>query len=574
VRMRCIVLSGLATLLLSSVAAAQTAKQTSKADTEGWEYKDTPSAAGTAVAEPTTPPDERAKPGYIPGYRRQIGLGLSPYVPTAPASLPGTLQPAFAAPNFGSGIGYEFHGYMQQPLRASFGKREGAYVGQHNLVIHGDPVVPGANYGWFEHTMTVPTPWAHLGFTVGNRTVKATIQVGSWSPTESDEAAGYFRTPSKVWFNSAFLTYTPNVSPVILRITAGAYPERYGAMGRWTQGAYATSVIGTVFGGGATGTVELPFEGDWTAKFEAGFKGDYNRVPTTLTPNGSNEWARRWYGSTYVAHGHFGINFMGLEPTLHYIHAFSQDDRSDKADDSETPGNEAASPHDGSMKITGADVRWDGKRFGYLYLGASHVVGKDVNRLSDTVSVINSGGGAVFMERFWGFTNNPSGKMTFVAGQYSISLGTLLRYPSDFWGEGPDLAISLFGLYAKNRSADPTMHNDVYSPNGDVIRVGRFKQAFKYGVEGIYSALSWFAPSLRLDHVMMELGDSSKSFFVASPRLVFRSDWSSRESLTLQYSGYVCGDHVRVNGDGRLIPPGQSLSPDNHFVTVYGTLWW
>jgi hypothetical protein len=419
--------------------------------------------------------------------------------------------------------------------------------------------------------MTVPTPWAHLGFTVGNRTVKATMQIGSWSPTESDEAAGYFRTPSKVWFNSAFLTYTPNVSPVNLRITVGAYPERYGAMSRYTQGAYATSVMGTVKGMGATAAVELPFEGDWTAKFEAGFKGNFNRVPwcsndsancTSMYPNGSNEWARPWYGSTYVPHAHFGISYAGFEPSVHYIYEFSQDDRSDRYNDSETVYNEAKAPRDGHLAVAGADVRWDGKRFGYLYLGVSHVDGYNTNRLNDTLTVINSGGGAVLMERFWGFGgsggNAATGKLTIAGGQYSVSLGTLLRYPADFWGEGPDLTLSIFGLYAKNKSSHPLNQ--------------KFDSAFKYGAEAIYSCLSWFAPSLRLDHVMQELGDSSKSFFVASPRLVFRSDWTSRESITLQYSGYVTGKNVTAQGDGRLMV--KDAPPDKHFLTVYGTLWW
>lgn len=586
-RMRCILwtslatgfATGLATLLLASSAMAQTTMaQTTKIDNTGWEYKDpSPPAAGSpaATVEPAAPADEQDKPGYLPGYRRQIGLGLSPYVPQAPASLPSSMQPAFGTPNLGAGIGYEFHGYMQQPLRMSIGTRRGEpYAGQHNLVMHGDAVVPGANYGWFEHTMTVPTPWAHLGFTVGNRTVKATIQVGSWSPTESDEAAGYFRTPSKVWFNSAFLTYTPNVAPVIFRLTTGAYPERYGAMSRWTQGAYATSVIGTVFGAGATGTVELPFEGDWTVKAESGFKGDFNRVPVGLQPNGSNEWARTWYGSTYVAHGHIGVNYLGIEPTFHYIHAFSADDRGDKANDTETLIDERRAPKDGSLKITGADLRWDGKRFGYLYFGASHIVGTNTNRISDTVTVINSGGGAVFMERFWGFDSGGTGKLTFVGGQYSVSLGTLLRHPAEFGGEGPDLTISLFGLYGHNRSSADSAHLDVRTMNGNEVRNGRFRDAFKYGAEGSYSALSWFAPSLRLDHVLADLRDNSKSFFVVSPRMVFRSDWTSRESLTLQYSYYAVGDLVRVNGDGRLMTPGSSSNPDKHFFTVYGTLWW
>jgi len=343
---------------------------------------------------------------------------------------------------------------------------------------------------------------------------------------------------------------------VVLRITAGAYPERYGGMGRWTQGAYASAIIGSVSGVGATATVELPFEGDWTAKFEAGMKGDFDRVPVGMYPSGSNEWARAWYGSTYATHGHFGINYLNFEPTLHYIRAFSQDDRSDAYDDSETEVDERLAPEDGSLQILGGDLRWDGKRFGYLYLGASHVRGINTNRLSNLVQIINSGDGAVLMERFWGFASQGNGRLSLVGGQYTVSLGTWLRHPYEFWGEGPDLTLSVFGLYGKNNS-----RADAFD-----------REMLKYGAEGVYSAFSWFAPSLRLDQVHERLGDSGRNWFVISPKLVFRSDWTSRESLTLQYAGYVTGKDVLVHGDGRLMT--SASRPDKHLVTLYGTLWW
>jgi hypothetical protein len=259
-----------------------------------------------------------------------------------------------------------------------------------------------------------------------------------------------------------------------------------------------------------------------------------------------------------VPHGHFALNYLNIEPAVHYVYAFAQDDRSDPYDDTETLVDESASPHDGHLSIAGADVRWDGKRFGYLYLGGSLVNASNTNRLTDTVSVMNTGSGATFMERFWGFNSQGTGKLKIAGAQYSVSLGTLLRYPDEFWGEGPDLTVSVFGLFAKNDSPDKVNQ--------------RFDKALKYGAEGIYSCLPWFAPSLRLDHVMQELDDSSKSFFVATPRLVFRSDWNSRESLTVQYSGYVTGKNVTAQGDGRLMI--KDAPPDKHFLTVYGTLWW
>src|SRR5262249_12076936 len=48
-------------------------------------------------SEPTeAPKDDLPNPGYVPGYRHDKTLGLSPYVPKVGA-LPGGMTPAYAA---------------------------------------------------------------------------------------------------------------------------------------------------------------------------------------------------------------------------------------------------------------------------------------------------------------------------------------------------------------------------------------------------------------------------------------------------------------------------------------------
>src|SRR5262249_18838560 len=109
-------------LLLSGLAFAAThvavarAAEPAKAP-EGAEFIDMPEAQappGAASASPaaTTPPDEKGGAGYIPGYRRQPSLGLSPYSPQGFIAVPG-IDPPFGAPMGSSAMRFDFHGYMQ-----------------------------------------------------------------------------------------------------------------------------------------------------------------------------------------------------------------------------------------------------------------------------------------------------------------------------------------------------------------------------------------------------------------------------------------------------------------------------
>ena len=172
--------------------------------------------------------------------------------------------------------------------------------------------------------------------------------------------------------------------------------------------------------------------------------------------------------------------------------------------------------------------------------------------------ILNAGSGKDLMERYWGFDSNGNGKILFVGGQYTLSLGTLLRYPEEFYGVGPDLYVGIFGI-----------HGSVQSP----IEEFDDKTMWKYGTELTYSMLPWLAASGRVDHVMPDTDDTKRSFAVFSPKLVFRTGWKTREALTVQYATYALGSHVRVEGDDRLTNVASS-DPDRHLFAVYGTMWW
>jgi hypothetical protein len=555
-----VVLGMLALLVAHFAARAANAQQRDEKEREGAEFIDTPGDAKTSEETPSDAAnDAKRTSGYVPGYRGVTGVGLSPHAPQRFSSLPGGLTPSFGSPVPSRAFRFDFHGYLQVPMRLSIGKRERPTGDQKSTTFHGDPVVAGGSYGWFDHTRTVPTPWVQLNFSYGNEDVTATAIVGAWNIGESMEAAGYFQPPSQVWINDAFLTFSPRVHDVIrLKLDVGAFPDRYGAMAEYENGAYGTPLIAQIDGIGTTLRVDLPFEYDIDVHLEAGFKGDLDRVPVGVVPDASNEYARPEEGSTYAAHAHVGAGWkQTVSLALHGISSFTQDDRSDPADDPTTLATESKARPDGNLRVLGADFRVAGKRFGHFYAGAAQIDGEHAITLSNLVRILNSGGGKELMERYWGYASGGNGSLRLVGGQYSVSLGTLLRYPMEFWGEGPDLVLSAFGIYG-----DVDSEADAFD-----------RKMLKYGVEATYSMLPWLAASGRIDHVMPELGDSAQSFAVISPKLVFRSDWQTRESITVQYAGYVLGNEVIVRGDNRLLN-SPSGNPDRHLIAVIGTMWW
>jgi hypothetical protein len=531
----------------------------------GAEFVDTP--ANYVAAKPKL--DESKRPSYVPGYLETPAIGLSPFSPQQPFSIPGGLTPAYGHALSGTDWKFKFSGYLQQPIVAGFGERsvydpktrvrtQGAYTGQKETTIHGEPVVPGASYGWFDHTNTVPGPWAQLNFEYGNKTVKAHTVIGAWTIGQAQNSAGYFQPPSMLWFDQAFITYTPNVDPVKLMVRVGAYNDSYGGMARWDNGAYGVPFIGQMRGVGTTATLTLPFENEVTFQLEGGVKGHLNKSPLGLTQDGSNAWPVAATGSTWGAHGHLSAGYAGVaQASLHYMHTWSQDDRIDNAAPAD-PKQDVLPHKDGRISLMGVDARVDAERFGFLYVGAFRVTGRNALSVANLMQVLYTGGGKDFADRYWGFGSQGNGALSVVGAQYTMSLGTLLRYPMEFWGDGPDIRISVFGMYGRATSAQADFDK---------------KSMLKGGLEGTYSLFSWLAASLRMDQVAPDLDDSARSFFAISPKLIFRTNWQTREALTVQYARYFVGGRTRVEGDARLHNTPQGV-PDKHLVAIYGTMWW
>src|SRR5690606_10559468 len=100
-----------------------------------------------------------------------------------------------------------------------------------------------------------------------------------------------------------------------------------------------------------------------------------------------------------------------------------------------------------------------------------------------------------------------------------------------FYQESPDVVFSVFGQRVSVKSDDAAYD-------------GVDKQ--KFGAEVTYNFSKYLGASFRFDSIAQDLNDVDESSTVISPRLIFHSDWSSRDQVVLQYQKYIYGEEVYV----------------------------
>src|SRR5207247_2045569 len=175
-----------------------------------------------------------------------------------------------------------------------------------------------------------------------------------------------------------------------LEWNVGAFGNRYGAMGEWSEGQYGTSLIASLTGIGETLTASYDLSRDYVLQVEHGIKGKVNVVPQGVAPGDpSLGWAYPQQGSTWVNHLHLGFGYRDtLQAGLHYARGFSQDDRPDPANVPTTAINETQQRPDGYETVLGADFRLRGGAFGFLFLGVSHVDAHHVQSMQPGVLAV------------------------------------------------------------------------------------------------------------------------------------------------------------------------------------------
>jgi hypothetical protein len=493
---------------------------------------------------PAAKPARKKKKAKVPDAEAQPFLGLAPSAPET-GTMPGRFKPSFGvAPRTPSDFRFDFHGYLQLPLVLGINERLNPSGQQYKTVFHTPPLAADEIHR-FEHTGTIPTPWAQLNFSYGNADVVATVIIAA--KTVSD-ASAFFDPTNQIGINDAFLTFKPKLGKAVhLELDLGAYANRYGAMGEFDLGQYETPVIARIGGVGETLRLRAPLTESLTLLIEHGIAGQLDKVPFGAPVAGWNGFADANVGSTYAHHAHAGLAYGKLgEIGLHYVNAFSRDDVA-------TPQNP-----DGRIDVFGADLRLRFAPYGRFYVGFAQTEADAARSVSGVIRVLNTFGGPGLMREYLGPRSGGDGSLTTVGAQYDVSVGEIVRNPEPFSGYGPDVVISAFALMTSVTSDDA---------NYDGIT------KLKYGGEVTYGPLAWLAGGVRYDRVMADVDDEPRTHAIISPRIIFRTDYQSQDQVVLQYSRFFYGSGVVVR-TGYPAYDDPSRIPDNDVFSLTARMWW
>jgi hypothetical protein len=509
-------------------------------------------SADASASEPKATPDENPTAGYIPGYRRAVGLGLSPMAPMGPA-VPGLVTEPFSASDDESDWQFNFKGYMSASMRTSENTRDIAFVGQELSTFHGPPRTPDS-YGMFGGTNTTPGSWVELNFEYGNSIVTSHVKLTTFKPSS---ATGFTESNSQNFVNEAYLTFkVPPLGALNVNWTVGAFRNAYGGLGQYGLGQYNAAIIGEPFGVGETLSLSYNLSDTYALYVEHGIMGRLTKTPNGALPSNEYSASSSALPSSWVNHAHVGLSIKGAVPLvmgLHYLNNFSADER-DQRDDPQTYWIDESKRPDAHLTVVGADVRMLDNHLGNFGLAVSHADAKNDELLTGMV-YFGSFTGDQAAQRYFGPRSGGTGSMNIIGGEYNLSWGKLIRYPEEFWGEGPDLITSVFATAASVKSTDPDFDN---------------VEMFKFGTEVTYRFVPWVGISGRYDHVSPNSRDTEQNFDVISPKLIFKSNWNSHEQVTLSYTRWFYGSHTHAQ-----FPNDYTRHDlDNQMFAIHFGMWW
>jgi hypothetical protein len=503
--------------------------------------------------------------------------------------------------------GFKFKGFMRAPMRLGISTsvpsgNKSSDVHSGDLQFHAPPVTPDANYTRWGYTNISPGPWAELLFQYGNQRVMMTTSIASYNIT----TGGWRELQDQLGIDRAFITLKfPEALGNLggMAWDVGIFSNRYGAMGKYDAGQYETYLIGRTRLAGATATADLELTDDVKLIFEAGAGAKVDQQPQRYANGGvqcANDSAnggvcydyQSWQpfpsdkvqqGTNVMAHAHAGVVLGGiLTAQAHYIGSFVKDARWNVGTTGGSPTYPGTYgvPGYGYIQVAGVDFKLDGGWRGDGYIGYSYLKAKNALTINDSIEVLHSQGGWQLAHNFF---SDGTGEIHSVAGQYTFSLAGFMMRPRPFWGQGVDLTIRPFFMLNKvaGTNAGACSAQVIGTDDCNIWKL-------KYGTDVIYSFMPMMAVGLRFDVVNPNMSDNTQSFYVWSPKLIFRSEFVTHEQIVLQYSYYKYGSSY-TNGsktDGIMPwPYGQygtlainsgalAISPDHHVLTLYASMWW
>lgn len=472
--------------------------------------------------------------------RADGGLGIDPGRPRGDS----VLRPPADDDEAAEGYRFSFHGFLRIPLRVGIGSGESFAAGvHHGGKLHSPPQVPDGAYTDWRYTNVAGGPWTELWLKYGNGTVTASVVVAAYDVSD----ASYRDLLSQLGIHQSFLTFDlprlfGDAGGLVWNV--GAFSSRYGTAARYDAGKYDTYLFGATHVAGETLSafyevvpgVTLAADHGVGAKLQVAPLVDGLEAPFLPYPGDVQQ------GSTMLHHAHLGVGLGSwLTVAGHYLTSWTDDAR-------------LPTEQDGRITNVGIDAKVVDSRHGDGYLGWSHLMSDNPLRVAGAFEVLHSFEGWNLRDNYFGADASGSGTIDTVAFQYTFSLARYLWAPAEFYGQGPDLQLSAFGMYSHVASDDP-----LFTAPANKLKLGG---------EVSYTPRSWLGLDLRYDLVRPDNSAGSTAFQVISPSVVLRTRFASNEEVVVGYSHYVNGDRVAPGY------PHETLEPDRHLLRIAAIMWW
>jgi hypothetical protein len=480
------------------------------------------------------------------------------------AGLTGTPDPSGLSASPSDDLRFTTHGYFRAPLRLGVGDRPScgagqmpgtaikgvpcAGPGQSTTNLH-NPFLPDDQYLDWRYTRQWEQDWTEVFLNYGNSHIVATVGFQAYNFTD----AGFNDGNAQLGIAQGYVTMTPDLGVPTLRLKwkVGSFWEKYGQAGKYDAGAYDTYLFGRIHQIGEALSAEYD-AGDFTFKVAHGVGAKLEQVAAGQSVSAGSP------GFTLLNHLHAGVAYKKLvDANFHYLVSWAQDARATPT----TP--------DGTISVIGGEVRVEGGVAGALYAGYSHVAAKNAGAVGPAIEVIHSQGGGGhqtgngLIDNYLGpcamcvAADVGTGSIDTVELAHDFSFGLLVRKIRDpranFWGDGVDVTLKVFGMYTMVSSKDST---------ADGVK------KLKYGGDLIFNALSWLGFGARADFVQPTSKDTSQSFWVISPKILVRTKFLAHEEITAQYSHYSYQSGVTPQ------PPNNAYPPDENVFGIKATMWW
>jgi len=469
---------------------------------------------------------------------------------------------------------FDYHGYIRAPMRVGMGKRDNPGAGQSGTTFH-SPIIPDDQYLSWQSSPHNKTDWAELFFSYGNAFAKGTVSIQGYNFAE----AAYSNPVTQLGIAQGYVDLTPDMGYENMRLAlrVGAFSNKYGSAGKYDAGEYDTYMFGRTHNTGEALHVDFDLDENNTFWVEQGVgfrKPDPNQYNNTRF--------------TMLHHEHIGFNHTpAMQFSAHYLSSWTQEEErsADPGVGVDVDGQSMAqytiprsaatsivNVPDGKMWVAGLDARFDLSAFGYLYAAYSHVGLDNALTVGRAIEVIHASGGGEFglgvvdnylgpscVSTQYGTDNSLQGKAYYprpvsvkadgtyavdnfvgdrdcshgngrvdtLLAQYEFSLTNFLQQSQGgqkFWGDGKDLYLKLYAMY-----------NSVHSDYADTDKTHKLK----FGADLVGSILPWLSAGVRFDRLQPNSNHPEQSFAILSPRIVFKSNWNTHETITLQYSRYM-----------------------------------